>query len=115
MYFDLITFIVWAVFGMTIPFLSGLITTFFFKHKPPTQAIVNAGIFTTLVAMILTVFWWNLSTVWFLLANALLLVLFGFWWKTDESKKWVIYGVFAAANFVLNWLAYGLIRIVAGQ
>jgi hypothetical protein len=94
---------------MILPYFSGFITGLFFKHKPSSAINTNVGITTTLVAMMLGFIWYQFNWLWIILANLSLFLVFRFWWKTDETKQWFIWGTYIAINMVTNLLVFGLI------
>lgn len=99
----------WLVFFMAIPFLSGFIASLFTKHIPPVSCNLSVGIFTFLFAAALGFFFPFQIWLWVILANLALFFLFGFWWKTDESKKWLTWGIFVAINLVLDIAIFEII------
>lgn len=99
----------WLICGMALPFLSGILTGLIQKHKPTTATNVNVGLFTTLFAMVFGLFWPYQIWIWIIISNLALLFMFSFWWKTDESKKWLIWGTYIAINTILNLAVFGII------
>jgi hypothetical protein len=112
--FNFIVTMFWFLFGMTIPFLSGFVTNLITKHNPPASANLNAGLFTSAISYILVVFIPVSPLLCVLMANLLLMAIFPFWWKTDDSKKWFVWGVYVATNTLVNlfaiWLLISLLR-----
>lgn len=102
----------WLIFGMALPFLSGFLTGLIQKHQPTSTTNVNVGLFTTLFAMVLGLFWPYQIWIWIIVANLALLLMFSFWWKTEESKKWMIWGTYIVINIVTNLIAFGIIWMI---
>ena len=107
MYFNFWTHLYWFIFWMATPFLSGFISGIITKHKAPSSASVYVGLLTSLIVMILNyVFKGEHWLVWTVLANAACFGLFSFWWKTDESKKWLVWGAYAGLNTIFNIVTF---------
>lgn len=104
---------VWLIAGLLLPHVSGLLTGLFLKRKPAAAINYNVGISTTLLAMILGLIWYSNVWLWILLANAVILFALRFWWQTDESRQWIIWGTYMAINAILNIAVFSVIWLVA--
>lgn len=104
---------VWLIAGLIVAYFAGWLTGLIHKHRPASIINVNVGVSTTLLAMILGLIWYQNIGLWIILANAVIFFALRFWWQTDESKQWVIWGTYMAINTVLNLAVFGLIWMIA--